>query len=316
MSSRVRRSLLIAPGNRMDLLEKLSRSPADVCVLELEDGVHPTLKDEARSIATGALRSLDWGPRERIVRVNRVATDVGAKDIHDVTAGAPDGVLLTKVEHEKEIRLAADILARAEEEFGVAHGTVKIWSMIETVQGLSRVEQICAADPRNSGVLFGAGDFGADLGVKRLGLGMFRRVPVPMHEYLYARGRVTLAARCAGIDSFDVGHSTFGDLEGTRYSAEIAAQMGFTGQIVYHPKQLGVVNEAFSPAPEDLTWAHEVIDRTAEAAADNTGARTVVVIDGEMIDGPFVINAEAILARQEAVGAFDASKAGQPVVDQ
>jgi citrate lyase beta subunit len=306
-STPVRRSLLIAPAHKETLLAKLTTSPADVCILELEDGVHPSLKDVARAAAARLLVDLDWGVRERIVRINRVTTAAGERDIAALAASRPDGVLLPKVESEDEIRRAAELLSAAERAAGVADGTVRIWSMIETAKGLVRVEAICAADRRMTGVIFGVGDFGADIEVKRLSPGSFRRFPAPSHEYLYARGRVVAAARAAGIDPIDVGHSTFGDAAGTRQTAEIAAQMGFAGSVVFHPRQVPIVNEAFSPAEDDLAWAAKIIELVkAEAALAEAG--TIVVADGDMIDGPFVVNAQQILARHERIRAFEEQK--------
>lgn len=312
-STPVRRSLLIAPAHKENLLAKLAASPADVCILELEDGVHPSLKGAARASATRLLVDLDWGVRERIVRINRVTTAAGERDIAALAASRPDGVLLPKVESEDEIRAAAELLSEAERAAGVADGTVRIWSMIETAKGLNRVEAICAADRRMTGVIFGVGDFGADIAVKRLSLGSFRRFPAPSHEYLYARGRVVAAARAAGIDPIDVGHSTFGDVAGTRQTAEIAAQMGFAGSVVFHPRQVPIVNEAFSPAEEDLVWAAKIVELVkAEAAMAEAG--TIVVVDGDMIDGPFVVNAQQILARHERIRAFEEQKlSGAPL---
>ncbi|MTD53112.1 HpcH/HpaI aldolase/citrate lyase family protein [Amycolatopsis pithecellobii] len=306
-STPVRRSFLIAPAHKENLLAKLAGSPADVCILELEDGVHPSLKSAARASAVRQLADLDWGVRERIVRINRVTTVEGERDIAVLVAGRPDGLLLPKVESESEIHRAAELLSEAERAAGVADGTVRIWSMIETAKGLNRVEAICAAHPRVTGVIFGVGDFGADIGVKRLSIGSFRRFPAPSHEYLYARGRVVAAARAAGVDPIDVGHSTFADAEGTRRTAEIAAQMGFAGSVVFHPRQVPIVNEAFSPAEEDVAWAAKIVELVkAEAAKEEAG--TIVVVDGDMIDGPFVVNAEEILARHERIRAFEDRK--------
>jgi citrate lyase beta subunit len=305
--TRVRRSLLIAPAHKERLIMKLATSAADVCILELEDGVHQSLKSAARESAARLLGELDWGGRERIVRINRVATADGEQDIAVLAAATPDGLLLPKVDGEEEIRRASELLSAAERRAGIPVGKVRLWAMIETAQGLGRVEAIASADPRVTAVLFGAGDFGASIGVKRLGLGAFRRFPAPSHEYLYARGRVVAAARAAGIDPIDVGYSTFGDLEGTLCAAEISAQMGFAGSVVFHPNQVPAVNEAFTPPPSDVAWAQEVIDRTRDEAAKEE-AGTVVVVDGDMIDGPFVTNAQAILDRREQIQALEARK--------
>jgi citrate lyase subunit beta/citryl-CoA lyase len=306
-STRVRRSLLIAPAHKENLLAKLAKSAADVCILELEDGVHASMKDVARNSAARLLVELDWGVRERIVRINRVTSAEGEADIAALAAAKPDGVLLPKVESEQEIRRAAELLSAAERAAGVSEGTIRIWSMIETAKGLTRAEEICAADARMTGLIFGVGDFGADIAVKRLSIGSFRRFPAPSHEYLYARGRVVAAARAAEIDPIDVGHSTFGDSAGTQRTAEISAQMGFTGSVVFHPRQVSIINEAFSPDEEDVAWASRVVDEIkAEAAKDEAGS--IAIVDGDMIDGPFLINAQDILARHERFRVFDEQK--------
>jgi citrate lyase beta subunit len=304
---RVRRSLLIAPAHKETLIEKLSRSAADICILELEDGVHPSLKEVARKSAARFLTEIDWGGRERIVRINRVTSEDGAADIACVAGSLPDGLVIPKVEDVSEIHLASELLLKAEREAGVAEGSVKLWSMIESAKGLMQIEAICGADHRMTAVVFGVGDFGADIHVKRLSVGSFRRIPAPSHEYLYGRGRLVAAARAYGLDPIDVGHSTFADLDGTRQTAEISAQMGFSGAAVFHPKQVPVINEAFSPAPEDLLWATEIVD-LFEAEGAKADAGTVVVVDGDMVDGPFVINARDILARQERIDALEAQK--------
>jgi citrate lyase beta subunit len=171
------------------------------------------------------------------------------------------------------------------------------------------VEAICTQDPRMTAVLFGAGDLGVELQVKRMGLGSFRRTGMPAFEYAYGRGRVVAAARAAGIDPIDVGHSTFTDPEKTRIAAEHSAQMGFSGVIVYTPRQLAIVNEVFSPPAEDIAWATEVVTKFDEA--NQKEARTVVVVDGEMIDGPFVLNARQILARRDLIEKVEAERYGK-----
>jgi len=303
---RLRRSLLIAPASNWDLLKKLSTSPADICTLELEDGVHPSMKSEARQTAARALRELDWGSRERVVRINRLASEDGLADVRAVVPAAPDALILPKVESEFEVQEAGRLLAETESEAGVPKGTVRLWPMIETAKALGRVEAICDAGPRVAAVIFGAGDYAADIRVKRLGLGSNRRVPGPAHEYFYARGRVVAAARAAGIDPIDVGHSTFRDLEGTKQTAEISAQMGFTGSVVFSPRQLPIINEVFSPSEDDLAWAREVLEKIDDAGAEDEPT-AVVVVDGDMVDGPFVVNARNIVALQAAIEAVEAA---------
>jgi citrate lyase subunit beta/citryl-CoA lyase len=306
-TDRVRRSLLICPGDRRDLITKLARSQADVCVIELEDGVAMSQKEVARRATAELLGSLEWGPRERIVRINRVLSADGEKDIEVVADGEPDGILLPKVEHVDEIRLAADLLVKAESAHGMPSGSIAIWAMIEASRGLNSVVDICAASDRMTGVVFGGGDYGADIRVKRLGTGSFRRVSGPAFEYLYARGRVVAAARAAGIDPIDSGLATIQDDDGTRQSAEYSAQMGFTGCIIFSPRQVPPVHEAFHPPAEDIEWAEEILAAADRAAAEDG---TISVVDGDIVDGPFNINARDILDRVQAFAARDLANQG------
>lgn len=301
-NDRVRRSLLISPGDRREMIAKLASSPADVCVIELEDGVALSQKEVARRATADLLGSLDWGPRERIVRINRVLEADGERDIAAIAAGQPDGVLLPKVEHVDEIRLAGELLGRAETAHGLPAGSIGVWAMIEAAKGLNAVEDICAAGERMAGVVFGGGDYGADIRVQRLSTGSFRRVPGPAFEYLYARGRVVAAARAAGIDPIDSGLASVHDVEGTQQSAAWSAQMGFSGCIVFSPRQVPPVHEAFQPPDEDVEWAREILAAEATAAAADG---TISLVQGDIVDGPFNINARHILRRVEAFAARD-----------
>ena len=296
---KLRRSALITPADNIDLLHKLARGPSDVAVLEVEDGVHETRKEFARQQAATVLRELDWGQRERIVRINAMNSPHAARDIEVISAGAPDAFLLAKVQGPSDVKEASRLIDAAERKHGLKAGSIRLWAMIESVGALLHVEEICSGDPRMTAVLFGAGDLGVDLQVKRMGLGSFRRTGMPAHEYIYGRGRTVAAARAAGIDPIDVGHSTFTDPDKIRATAEYSAQMGFSGAIVYTPRQIGIVNEVFSPPPEDIAWATEVVTKYDRAGAEDKS--TVVVVDGEMIDGPFVLNARQILARRDFI---------------
>ncbi len=304
---RLRRSALISPGDNIDLLRKLAAGAEDVAILEMEDGVYETKKEFARQQIARVLQEIDWGNRERVVRINEMRSEHGPRDIEIITAGRPDAFLLAKVQGPHDVALADKLIANAELAAGIKVGSTRLWVMIEAVGALLTVEEICKM-PRMTAVLFGAGDLGVDLQVKRLGLGSFRRTGMPAFEYAYGRGRTVAAARAAGIDPIDVGHSTFTDAEMTRVAAEHSAQMGFCGVIVYTPRQLPIVNQVFTPPPEDIAWATEVVTKFEKANVAD--AKTVVVVDGEMIDGPFVLSARQILARRDLIEKVEAERYG------
>ena len=300
---RLRRSVLITPANNWTFLEKASTSPADVSWLELEDGVHPTRKTEARDMAVKALQELDWGTKERIVRVNPMYTEDGPKDITAITLSRPDAFLLTKVQDPSEVEQADRLISEIEES-NEGDG-VKIWCMIETAKGLVNVERIATASERVAALFFGGGDLSADLRVKRIGLGKGRVLPDLQGlqvELLYGRSRTVAAARAAGVGAIDVVYNDFRDLEATYLDALYSFQLGFDGKMVLSPAQIPAVHRAFAPSEDDLNWAQRVVAASEDAAKK---AETVTVVDNEMVDGPFVLNAEAIIKKAEDIARAD-----------
>lgn len=295
----LRRSMLVTPGDHYALIEKAAVGVADMAFIELEDGVHISRKEEGRQTTARALREVKWGNKDRLVRINLVNTADGRRDIEVVTPSCPTALLLPKIESVREIEFASMLMAEAEEKAGIPVGTVKIWAMVETARALLEIEQIVFADPRMDGLVFGGGDLSVDLKVKRIGIGKFRRTSDFPHELLYARGRVVAAARAAGIDCFDIGSLNFADFDQLRRWAEYSAQMGFTGVLVFGPRQVQTINEVFTPPEEDVIWATEVVEKVAAAGRDSQ--KTVVIIDDEMVEGPIVRNAEEILARRDRI---------------
>ena len=294
---RLRRSLIITPGHRSDLHVKLAGGAQDVCILDLEDGVPDEKKQEARHTVVNSLQHIDWAQKERLVRINSIGSPLAAEDINVAVRGRPEGILLTKTSGAQDVLSAANLLEKAEASAGLPSGTVLLWALIESAIGLLRIEDICFAHPRMTGVLFGGGDLAVDLQLKKMSLGASRRTGIPSHEYLYGRGHLVLAARAAGIDPIDCANTSFGDEQTTRLYAEYSAQMGFAGSVAFSPRQAPWINETYSPAPDDLRWAREVIQKYNDARASANSV--VVVVDGEMVDKPHVLHARQILEREK-----------------
>lgn len=304
----LRRSMLVTPGDSFALLEKASTGPADMAFIELEDGVHISRKEIARQTAAKGLREIDWRGKDQLVRINLVMTEDGRRDIEVVTPARPTALLLPKIESVREVEFASMLMAEAEEKAGIPVGTVKIWTMVETAKALLAIEDIVFSDPRMDGLVFGGGDLSVDLKVKRIGIGGFRRTSDYPHELLYARGRVVAAARAAEIDCFDIGSVNFANFDQLRRWAEYSAQMGFTGVLVFGPKQVATVNEVFTPPAEDVAWATEVVEKVEAAGRDVQ--KTVVIIDDEMVEGPIVRNAMEILARRDRILSHNSGRKG------
>ncbi|MFJ8819570.1 HpcH/HpaI aldolase/citrate lyase family protein [Amycolatopsis thermoflava] len=310
---RLRRSSLITPGDNEKLLAKTARSVADVCIVDWEDGVVPSRKAAAREITAAALAT-EWACAERVVRTSSMDGAGFADDIRAAVAAGADSIMLPKVENAAQIVRASELIGAAERESGREHGSVEIWALAETVQSVQNADEIAAA-PRMTCLLFGGGDLGADMRLKRIQLGANRTLGIHRYEYFYAYSRMVTAARAEGVDVVVTGFTSFADLEGSRADAEISAQFGFTGALAINPRQLPIYNEVFAPSDADLNWANAVLDAVEKAARDE---QAVVVVDGSMVDGPFIRNAQHIRALQDLVdgkrAADEKRLAEQPVV--
>lgn len=295
---RLRRSILITPGDSESKIRKAAASEADVCLIEWEDGVHETQKQVARETTARVFGDTDWQHRERVVRVNSPDSEFFSEDVAAAVRAGADGIMLPKVYTAGDVRGAAKAVAEAEAAAGLPLGSVLLWAMIETAQALVNVASIASSDERLTAIMFGGGDLGADLKLKRVSLGANRLLGPIRYEYLYGYGATVAAARAAKIDPVNMGYTTYEDLEGTRRDAEFSAQFGFSGGLALSIRQLAEINEAFSPSPADLEWALDVMKDFDNASDED---RTVVVVDREMTDGPYVRSARQVLRLRDAI---------------
>ena len=273
----VRRSVLFSPGDRPDLLRKAPQTGADVVVFDLEDAVVPDQKDTARDAVADVVASLS-ADCEVCVRINPL--DSGGRTDIDALTALPDSVMLPKV-------TTPDTVARVSELLADRGKTLPVLALLETADGILAAPEIAAASATDA-VLFGAEDLSADIGATRTAAG---------EEVLYARQRVVLSAARAGVDAIDTLYTDFEDTDGLREDARRAQQWGFDGKMAIHPAQVTVINETFTPEPEQVEWAKRVIAAREEADADGRG---VFAVDGEMIDAPLIAQAETILDRAQA----------------
>jgi citrate lyase subunit beta / citryl-CoA lyase len=283
----MRRSKLITPVLRRDLLVKAAASAADVVHIELEDGVPPNLKTEARTQAVRAIRDIAWRGKEIWVRVNAPGGPYIADDIAGIVAAKPHALLIPKVAGVDDVRSAIEMIDAAEQLHHVEPGTVRVAVVIERIQALHEVESIAGCEPRVTALVLGTDDMSVEYGYRLDRTG-------PSWETLYLKSRTILAARLAGIDCIDAAHFYYRDVDGTRASADWSAKLGFTGKTCLSPRQIDAVNAAFAPTMEQLAWAEAVIAALAESEAGN---RSVAVVDGMMVDAPHALQAQQILDR-------------------
>lgn len=281
-----RRSFLMAPADNADLLRKQAASEADAAVICIEDAVLPACKLAGRSIASEAMRSLDYGDKEIFVRINSLDTEYWLDDLeHFCKESPPTGFTLTKVKSADDIRVLARVLETLERRNGIALGSILISCYIETAEALRDVYNIAAAHPRMANMHFGAEDFTHSIDAIRR--------PDQL-ETLYAMSRIISAARAAGVEPINVMHTGVRDLDAVRQSSEFSRQLGFTGRSCPTPRHIPVLHEVFSPTPEQIDYAQKVVTGYRDAEKRGAGVYTV---DDVMIDGPIIWKAMRVLDR-------------------
>lgn len=299
------RSMLVVSPIAPGMLEKALATDADALMIELEDGIHRSRKDEARQAVEKFISRRVFADKVILVRVNDVSTVAGEEDLRRLAARRTPAVILPKVRSGQDVERAHEILKRAETDASVPVGGTRIWVMIETTDAILNLDQIAAA-PRVTGFTFGAGDLSAELRVRRIGVGAERPIWSFPLELLYAKQRAVVVARSRGLTILDTGFSSYKDLGGTAQAALISAQMGFDGTGCFSPKQIAAIHSQFTPSSEEYDWACRAVVALAEA--DQRG-ETVVILDGEMVEGPLVRSAQAIIHRYETYAARDGARA-------
>ncbi|MGQ9887959.1 MAG: HpcH/HpaI aldolase/citrate lyase family protein [Aggregatilineales bacterium] len=290
---KVRRALLFVPGDDRHKIEKAAALDVDAVILDLEDGVAASRKAAARAIAAAALRELDFGRTERLVRINWVGAETGYEaDIAATVGCRPDGYVIPKVESAVEINQVARLVVAAEHERGWPGGSILLFPIVETARGVINLRDIVESTPRLGGLMFGAEDLAGDMGATRTPDGW---------EVFYARSAVVMHARAMGLDAIDTPYVHLENLTGLVADAEQAHYMGYTGKLAVHPRQVEPIQRVFTPRAEEIERARRVIAAYHEHQRAGQG---VFVLDGRMIDLPMVRHAEGVLARAQAAGAL------------
>jgi citrate lyase subunit beta/citryl-CoA lyase len=282
---RLRRSRLYLPGNEPKYFPNAGLHGPDGIILDLEDSVHPDHKDAARLVVRNALRVLDFGSAERMVRINPLPQ--GNDDLRAVIPQFPDLILIPKVESPDQIR---EVDAAISKILG-PHGSGRpIWLMpiLESALGIERAYEIASCCERVAALTLGLEDYAADLGVPKSATG---------EESLYARGRVVNAARAAGVQAIDSVYGQVDDVEGLQQWCERSRQLGFAGMGCLHPRQIEVIHTAYRPTAAEIDKALRIVEAFETATAAGRG---VVSLGSKMIDPPVIKQAQRVvnLARE------------------
>jgi citrate lyase subunit beta/citryl-CoA lyase len=286
LDPRPRRSALYVPGSNARALEKARTLAADVLILDLEDAVAPSAKEEARRTLGAVLAGGGFGPREVAVRVNGPATPWGVEDLAFAARCGADAVVLPKVESADEVRAAERALVAAG-----APERLALWCMIETPRGVLAAPQIAAASPRLAALVMGTSDLVKDLRARHT---------AARTEVLYALGAVLVAARANGLAALDGVHLDLADDAGFEASCRQGRDLGFDGKTLIHPKTVELANRVFAPSEAELAEALRIIAAHAEAEASGRG---VVVVDGRLVEALHVEMARRVVALAKAIAA-------------
>ena len=296
MIANLRRTMLFVPGNNPAMVKDAHIYGSDSIIFDLEDSVSPAEKDAARLLVYSALRAIDYGTVELVVRINGLDTPWFESDIEAMVRGGIEVIRLPKTEKAEDIRQLEALVETSERAAGIPVGRVKLMAALESPLAIINAYDIARASPRIIGIALSAEDFVTSMKTNRSADGV---------ELFEARGRIVIAARAAGIMALDTVFTDINDQEGFLKEVRLIKQMGYDGKSVINPNQIPLVHEIFAPTRDEIRKARRVIEAAAEAEARGSG---VVSLDGKMIDKPIVARAQRVLDLAGKAGA--ASSAG------
>ena len=268
---------MFVPGNNPGMMQDAFIYGPDSIMLDLEDSVTMAEKDTARLLVYNALKTIDYGTTEMVVRVNPLSTPYGKKDIEAVVKAGVDVVRMPKTETADEVREMEAEIERVEKEIGCL-GRTKIMAAIESALGVVNAYAIATASKRMMGIALGAEDYCANLKTQRTPEGI---------ELLLARQTIVVAARAAGIDALDTVYSNLNDMETFRKEVEQIHKMGFDGKSIINPSQ------------KAIDKAMAVVGAIKEAEKRGSG---VIALNGKMVDRPVVLRAQRTIDLAVAAG--------------
>ena len=285
--NRFRRSRLYLPGNEPKFMLSAGLHRPDGVILDLEDSVAPSVKDEARLLVRNALRAIDFKGAERMVRINQ--GDRGIRDLDFIVPHNVHIVLIPKVESPEQVTRVDEHVKAILKNNGIDR-PVYLMPIVESALGAIKAYEIATASPNICALTIGLEDYTADIGTQRTNEG---------RESFWARSQVVNAARAAGVQPIDTVFADVSDMDALRESVLEAKSLGFDGKGCIHPRQITVIHEAFAPSNEELEKAKKIVAAFEEAEAKGLGA---VSLGNKMIDPPVVKRALRVVKLADAMG--------------
>jgi len=287
------RSWMFVPGHRQKMIDKALGLNADAIMLDIEDGVAPNEKDAARkNIAESLGREKARGTPARYVRINAIGHPRMDADLQAVVRPGLEGLVCPKVDTADEVRKVDALLNDKEPQNKLTRGSVKLLIAVESPTGLLNAPAIAAASPRIIGIIFGAEDFGREIGLPTVREGEAR-------DLIYARSSIVVAAAAAHVQAVDGVWVDLNDGQGLLGFAKQSRRLGFSGMSCIHPSQVEAINQTFSPTAEEIDYCQKVLHAFEEANARGDGS---IAFGGQLIDRPIVERARRTVEMAKSLG--------------
>ena len=280
---RLRRTMMFIPGNNPGMMRDAHIYGSDSLMFDLEDSVSMAEKDAARMLVYNALKTIDYGTTELVVRINPLDTPYGRADIEAMVCAGAQVLRMPKTESAQDIIECEKVIEEMELKHGIPVGPPLMMAAIEGALGVINAYQIATASKRLIGIALGAEDFCANMKCQRTTHG---------GELQLARQTIVLAARAAGIDALDTVYSDVNNEEQLLFEARLIKDLGFDGKSVINPRQIAPVHSVFNPTQKDIDKAKKIVAAIKEAEARGSG---VISLNGKMVDKPVVIRAQRVI---------------------
>jgi len=288
MEDRLRRTMMFVPGNNPGMIKDAYIYNCDSIMFDLEDSVSITEKDAARALVYHALKTIDYGEKELVVRVNALDTPIGIADLEAMVRAEVDVIRLPKTETVEDIYFCDQEITRIEKTIGKEVGSTHMMAAIESAEGVLNAPAIAKGSKRLIGIALGAEDYVTNLKTNRSPEGI---------ELLFARSMILQAARSAGIAALDTVYSDVNNEEGFKAEVRLIKQLGFDGKSIINPRQIAPVIEIYTPTQKEIDKSLAIMEAIKEANAKGSG---VIALNGKMIDRPIVLRAERVIALAKA----------------
>lgn len=280
---RLRRTMMFVPGNNPGMMRDAHIYGSDSLMFDLEDSVSMAEKDAARQLVYNAIKTIDYGNTEIVVRINPIDTPYGRADVEAMVAAGAHVLRMPKTESAKDITDCEAVIEEMEKKHGRPVGDTLMMAAIEGAMGVINAYQIATSSQRLIGIALGAEDFCANMKCQRTTSGS---------ELQLARQTIVMAARAAGIDALDTVYSDVNNEEQLVYEAQLIKDLGFDGKSVINPRQIAPVHNVFNPTAKDIEKAKRIVAAIKEAEAKGSG---VISLNGKMVDKPVVIRAQRVI---------------------